>query len=118
MATELIGAKILAPYFGTSLYVWTCVMALTLGGLACGYFLGGRLSQKNNHEKFLLHIVTGVAIYICFLPFFSPLFSYLTAFTSLIPSALICSAIVLFPPIFLMGMISPLLIKSLTTSKE
>lgn len=118
MATELIGARILAPYFGTSLYVWTCVMALTLGGLACGYFSGGRLSQKENHEKILLRVVMLTAIYICCLPFFSSFFLYLASSASLIPAVLISSAVVLFPPVFLLGMVSPLLIKSLTVSKE
>jgi len=118
MATELIGAKILAPYFGTSLYVWTCVMALTLGGLACGYFLGGRLSQKEKHEKLLLSIVLAAAIYICCLPLFSSFFLYLATITSLIPAVLLSSTLVLLPPVFLMGMVSPLLIKSLTETKE
>jgi spermidine synthase len=118
MATELIGAKILAPYFGTSLYVWTCVMALTLGGLACGYFFGGRLSQKKNHEKILMTIVLLAAAYMCALPLFSPLFLFLAEATSLIPSVLLSSAIVLLPPVFLMGMVSPLLIKSLTEKAE
>ena len=54
MSTELVGAKLLAPYFGTSLYVWACVMALTLIGLAGGYFFGGRLSVKKNHETILM----------------------------------------------------------------
>ena len=34
MATELFGAKMLAPFFGSSLYVWATVLAMTLGGLA------------------------------------------------------------------------------------
>ncbi|MGZ3904485.1 MAG: fused MFS/spermidine synthase, partial [Bacteroidia bacterium] len=118
MATELIGAKILAPYFGTSLYVWTSVMALTLGGLACGYFLGGRLSQKENHEKILMQTVLAAAAYMCCLPFISSFFLYLAINASLIPATIFSSAVVLFPPVFMMGMVSPLLIKSLTTSKE
>jgi predicted membrane-bound spermidine synthase len=118
MATELIGAKVLAPYFGTSLYVWTCVMALTLGGLAIGYFLGGRLSQKEHHEKKLMLIVLLAAAYICIIPLFSPLFLFLAGFTSLLPAVLAGSAVVLLPPIFLMGMVSPLLIKSLTESAD
>lgn len=114
MATELIGAKILAPYFGTSLYVWTCVMSLTLGGLAGGYFVGGRLSQKEQHEKRLMVIVLLAACYICILPFFSSFFLYLAGMGSLLPAVLVSSAVVLLPPVFLMGMVSPLLIKSLT----
>lgn len=118
MATELIGAKILAPYFGTSLYVWTSVMALTLGGLACGYFLGGRASQRKNHEKILMQTVLAAAAYMCCLPFISTFFLYLAVNVPLIPATIFSSAVVLFPPVFMMGMVSPLLIKSLTTSKE
>jgi len=118
MATELIGAKILAPYFGTSLYVWACVMAVTLGGLAGGYFLGGKLSQKENHEKILMWTVLVAAAYICILPLFSGFFLLLASITSLIPAVLLSSVLVLMPPVFLMGMVSPLLIKSLTEKTE
>ncbi len=118
MSSELAGAKLLAPYFGTSLYVWACVMALTLGGLAGGYFLGGRLSVKKNHENILMTSVLCAAIYIACLPMLSSLFLYLASNLSLLPSVLISSAFVLFPPIFIMGMVSPLIIKSITSSQE
>ena len=41
MAIELLGAKMLAIYYGNSLYVWTSVLSITLAGLAAGYFAGG-----------------------------------------------------------------------------
>lgn len=118
MSTELAGAKLLAPYFGTSLYVWACVMALTLGGLAGGYFFGGRLSVRKNHEAILMTSVLCAAIYICCLPQLSFLFVYLAGNLSLLPSVLISSAVVLFPPVFIMGMVSPLIIKSITDTHE
>ena len=118
MSTELVGAKILAPYFGTSLYVWACVMALTLGGLACGYFFGGRLSVKTNHEKILMTSVLCAAIYICCLPMLAFLLVYLASNFSLIPAVLVSSSVVLFPPVFIMGMVSPLIIKSITITHE
>jgi len=46
MAIELLGAKILAIYYGNSLYVWTSVLGITLAGLAAGYFAGGFVSGK------------------------------------------------------------------------
>ena len=46
MATELIGAKLLAPYFGTTIYVWASIFTVTLLGLATGYALGGYFSKK------------------------------------------------------------------------
>lgn len=118
MAAELCGAKLLAPYFGTSLYVWGCVMALTLGGLACGYFYGGRISLRNSYEKTLMACVLLAAFYLALLPLLITFFSYPANFLPLIPAALCGSFFVLFPPVFLMGMVSPLLIKALTLSQE
>ena len=46
MAVELLGAKMIAPYFGSSLSVWSSVLAITLLGLTCGYYAGGILSRK------------------------------------------------------------------------
>ena len=40
---EILGAKMLAPYLGTSHFVWTAQIAVTLISLAVGYYLGGPL---------------------------------------------------------------------------
>ena len=37
MAVELMGARLLAPFYGSSLYVWTAVLAITVPGLTLGY---------------------------------------------------------------------------------
>ena len=68
MATEIIGAKLLAPLFGSSLYVWSSVMALTLGGLAAGYFFGGRISQKENSKRILFFTFFVAGIFIIAIP--------------------------------------------------
>ena len=57
MAAELLGAKMLAPYFGSSLYVWASVLAITLGGLAVGYFAGGILSYKSKNPLTLFYVL-------------------------------------------------------------
>ena len=46
MAVELISARMLAPYFGSSLYVWGTVIGITLLSLALGYFVGGQLADR------------------------------------------------------------------------
>ena len=53
MAVELLGAKMSAVYFGNSLYVWTSVLMVTISGLAIGYFIGGRLTQRFPSKKTL-----------------------------------------------------------------
>ena len=44
MIVEILGAKMLAPYFGASHFVWTAQIATTLVALAAGYYIGGRLA--------------------------------------------------------------------------
>ena len=49
MCIELCSAKILSPYFGTSIYVWASVLGVTLTALMSGYYLGGYVSS--NYKK-------------------------------------------------------------------
>jgi hypothetical protein len=44
MAIELLGGRILAPYFGSSIYVWGAVITVFMLALSVGYLLGGRAS--------------------------------------------------------------------------
>ncbi|MGD2160308.1 MAG: fused MFS/spermidine synthase, partial [Gammaproteobacteria bacterium] len=43
---ELMGTRILAPYFGSGIYTWSALIAITLAALALGYSFGGRLADR------------------------------------------------------------------------
>ncbi|HXC04499.1 MAG TPA: fused MFS/spermidine synthase, partial [Bacteroidia bacterium] len=118
MAAELLGAKMLAPYFGSSLYVWATVMAITLGGLAMGYFCGGILSYKSKKSNLLFYVMFGASILVMCMPFTSKLILNLIGAHALLPSVILSSCIFLLPPIFMMGMVSPIIIRSITTNIE
>jgi spermidine synthase len=45
MLTELVGARILSPYFGNTIYVWGSVIGIFLLALAVGYAMGGRMTR-------------------------------------------------------------------------
>ncbi len=45
---EILGAKLLAPYLGTSHFVWTAQIGVTLVALAFGYAVGGRLADRSS----------------------------------------------------------------------
>ena len=44
MSLELLGGRILAPWFGGSIYVWGSIITVFMLSLSLGYLLGGRLS--------------------------------------------------------------------------
>ncbi|MCX6297427.1 MAG: fused MFS/spermidine synthase, partial [Bacteroidetes bacterium] len=99
MAAELLGAKMLAPYFGSSLYVWASVLAITLGGLAVGYYVGGVLSYKRKDPLILFYVILAAAVFTILMPFSSKLILWLVGSHSLIPSVIISASCILFPPV-------------------
>lgn len=110
MAAELIGAKLLAPFFGSSLYVWSSVMAVTLIGLALGYFIGGLQSAKEGTEKRLYVILVAGSAIIALMPFTAQFCFALFSKMNLLPSVILSSMLLLVPPVFFMGMVSPFII--------
>jgi len=45
LALELLASRIMTPYFGVSLYIWSGILSITLISLAAGYWHGGRLAS-------------------------------------------------------------------------
>jgi spermidine synthase len=46
LGVEIAASRVLAPYFGTSLFVWGALIGVVLSGLALGYWLGGALADR------------------------------------------------------------------------
>lgn len=114
MAIELLAAKMIAPYFGSSLHVWSAVLATTLAGLTVGYFLGGQLSQRTKSPIPLYYLVLITACLSVLLPTIGPVL--LNALLDAEPhvGAIQSSLVLVFPPLVAFGMISPLIIAQLT----
>jgi predicted membrane-bound spermidine synthase len=118
MATELMSARMMAPYFGSSLFVWATVLALTLGGLTIGYFLGGNISQHERKDKFLLLTLLYCGVLIMIMPFVAQWvlnFAHLLSFRDAVISS---GLIIIIPPVVGMGMVSPLVVANLDSSAE
>ncbi|MES2762252.1 MAG: fused MFS/spermidine synthase [Bacteroidota bacterium] len=118
MAAEICGAKLLAPFFGSSLYVWSSVMAITLAGLASGYFIGGKLSRREAKENTLLYVLILAVCCLCLMPFMTTIFLMTASHLSLIPAVIISVMFLLFPTMLCMGATSPLIISILTSEAE
>ncbi len=118
MATELCGSKLISPYFGSSLYVWASVIAITLGSLAAGYFYGGKLSLKENKTKILASVLALSAAYMGFMPIITNIFAAIAVNASLVSAVVVASAVLLFFPMFLMGAASPIIISIQTQNNN
>ena len=69
LAIELTGARLLAPFFGTSNVVWANVIGLTLVYLSLGYWLGGRSPTATRTSARSGLVVLVAAVTIALLPF-------------------------------------------------
>lgn len=109
MVFELVGSRLIAPYLGTSIYVWTALIGVILASMSLGYFIGGKLADKSATYANLGWIIFFAGIGVVFPAFIKTtvLELFLGVWTQLDVAALF-SAIVLFSvPSFLLGIVSP-----------
>jgi len=115
MAVELVGAKIVGPFYGNSLYVWAAVLGLTLGGLTAGYFLGGALSKSYPCKRTLYVIMLVSAVLVGLMPWTANLIMEATLGLELRAGITLSCLVFLFPPLACFGMVSPLIVRLVTT---
>jgi spermidine synthase len=117
LALELLASRILTPYFGVSLYIWTGILSITLIALALGYWAGGRFAARGGREASparlvrlyaLMPAVAALAIVISCLVY-PYLFPRLAAF-DLVLGAFGACVILLFVPLVAASAMNPLLI--------
>jgi len=117
LAVELSASRLLAPYFGTSLFVWANLIGLILLYLTIGYALGGRLADRYPRPLVLYGLTTVAAFLVGVIPFLSrPILGWsLSAFATYSVSVFygsLVSVILLFAiPMILLGCVSPFAIR-------
>jgi predicted membrane-bound spermidine synthase len=114
MASEIISAKLMAPFYGSSLIVWTSVFTITLLGLASGYFLGAKISTSNQLVKKLFIVLIMSVVFFAFMKPISLLIMSATLSLSLELGSLLSVFIFLFPLLVCFGIVSPVIIKLLS----
>src|SRR5256886_8501258 len=71
LGVEFGASRLLAPYFGTSLYVWGVLIGLILIYLSAGYVIGGRLAPRHPREEGLYQITPWAGLWIGIIPLVS-----------------------------------------------
>lgn len=118
MCVELCSAKILSPFFGTSVYVWAAVLGITLTALMVGYYLGGYLSAKNKNINLIFWMMTIGGCLLTLTPFISNKILPITINLNLLLGTVVSLISFLFFPLVMFGATSPLLINFLTKQAD
>jgi len=117
MALEIVGSRVLAPHFGSSIFVWGSLISVVMTALSIGYYWGGWLSAREPSYAKLLLLLLVPGLVIFFLPFVYPSVNEWIAGMDLgvrMSPLLACTVLFLLPGIFI-GTISPYVIRLAAT---
>ena len=113
MVYEIIGSRLLAPYIGTSTYVWTSLIGVILAALSLGYWLGGKTADRQPDLKILASVIflAGGVIGITLL-FKDIALSFVAESHLIIEFQAVIAAVLLFAPVsVLLGFVTPYAVK-------
>lgn len=112
MILELVGSRLLSPYFGNSIVIWTSLIGVMLGFMSLGYFYGGIIADRQIKKETLFWIIAFASLSVSTIIVTQHL---LIKNLSLLGDQRIFSvvaAIILFAvPSTLLGMVSPCAVK-------
>ncbi len=118
MVLEILGFRMLAPYFGYSVYVWGSLIGIVMVALSAGYYIGGKIADKKQDLVIIYSAIMASAVYnIGVLFFYRQLFESLYGLGSIYGS-LVGTTIVYGPPMLLLSMVSPFFIKAISKADD
>jgi predicted membrane-bound spermidine synthase len=115
MVIELLGTRMIAPFYGASLYVWSSLISVTMIALAIGYFVGGRWADRAQRTGLSL-IIAIAALLTLLIPWITRPVLLATDPLGLRAGAFVSSLILFLPSLTMLGMVGPFAIK-LSTSR-
>lgn len=109
MSIEIVGSRIISPFFGNSIYSWGSIISVFMGALSLGYYLGGKLADRHPSVRLLGLIVAVSGVLLIAMRFISTAVceAMWSAGAGTRLGALLASAVLFLPAGVLMGMVSP-----------
>ena len=109
MILEMVGSRILAPYLGSSIIVWSSLIGVILGCLSLGYWWGGKLADRNPTYRALSLIIFLAALFTGAIALSkASILDYLQHYAGSVHLGATLATLILFaPPSTLLGMVSP-----------
>jgi len=111
MGFEILGVRVLAPFYGSSVYVWGATISVFLAGLSIGYALGGKISESRANGKTLAVLVMIPGLLIVLFPFYGYIFCNMIFALELDSrlGALLLSLLLFFIPSIFIGSLLPVI---------
>jgi spermidine synthase len=111
LAIEIVGTRVLGPFYGVNLFLWSALITVTLAALSLGYAVGGRWADRRPRYS-----VLGTTLAVAGAWLLATIWLKRPVLTAVEPlglrGAVLASACLLFfVPLALLGMTSPFAIR-------
>jgi spermidine synthase len=111
MIIELCANRVLAPWFGNSLYTWTGLIGIILVAMSLGYYLGGWLVDRKPYFVNLSHLILASAFFTLIIPFLQSAIEGAFSSADLVWGPVLASLILFTLPGCLLGAVPPCAIR-------
>jgi spermidine synthase len=124
LGAEIAAARLMAPWFGASTIVWANTIATVLVSLSVGYFIGGRLADRDPSPAGLAKVVLAAAVLLAIVPFIANPFLRVSveALDSVSAGAFVGSLlgvlVLIAVPVMLLGAVAPYAVRLRVTTVE
>lgn len=111
MVVEILGARLIGPFFGVSLFVWTALISVTLLSLAGGYAFGGWLADRRPSADWLYGLIAAAGADILAVPWLKAGVLEIGIAFGLRGGTFVSAMLLFGPALFLLGCVSPYLLR-------
>ncbi len=111
LAIEIVGTRVLGPFYGVSLFLWSALITVTLAALSVGYAIGGRWADRNPRYSRLGLVLAVAGVWLLLTIWLKRPVLKAVEPLGLRGAVLAASMLLFFPPLTLLGMVSPYAIR-------
>ena len=99
LAIEMLGTRILGPFYGVSLYLWSALISVTLAALSLGYAIGGRWADRGPTLQRFATVIGLAGLWISLIPWLRGPVLTVAEPLGLRAAVLLGATLLFFPPL-------------------
>ncbi len=111
LAVEILGTRVIGPWYGVSLYLWSALIGVTLAALAAGYAIGGRWADRGPDLGRFSLLLVAAGLWTLVIPWLKHPVLAASEPLGVRVAVLAAATALFFPPLLVLGMVSPYAIR-------
>jgi spermidine synthase len=112
MVVEILGSRVMAPKFGTTLHVWSALITVTLAALAVGYAVGGRVADRRPGLGALMIVMACAGGTLLLSDLIARPVLGAAYDAGMVSGTFMAATLLFLPTLFLLGMLSPMAVRT------